>query len=65
VCNANAEELIGSMRTVRSFGAEEQEVRHYSGGLDLLLGFGFRQAYAYVLPYAAVCCRMLPYAAVC
>jgi ATP-binding cassette subfamily B (MDR/TAP) protein 9 len=36
------------MRTVRSFGAEEQEVRHYSGGLDLLLGLGFRQAYAYV-----------------
>jgi ABC-type multidrug transport system fused ATPase/permease subunit len=48
VCNSNAEELIGSMRTVRSFGAEFQEIREYRGGLQLLLALGFQQAYAYV-----------------
>jgi ABC-type multidrug transport system fused ATPase/permease subunit len=36
------------MRTVRSFGAELQEIREYRGGLQLLLALGFQQAYAYV-----------------
>jgi len=45
VCNANAEELIASMRTVRSFGAEAQEMREYRGGLQLLLSIGFRQVF--------------------
>jgi ATP-binding cassette subfamily B (MDR/TAP) protein 9 len=48
VCNSNAEEIIASIRTVRSFGAEAQELSDYCGGLQLLLALGFRQAYAYV-----------------
>ena len=48
VCNANAEEIIGSMRTVRACGAEGQEVGAYVGGLHLILALGYRQALAYV-----------------
>ena len=48
VCNANAEEIIGSMRTVRACGAEDQEVGAYVGGLHLILALGYRQALAYV-----------------
>ena len=37
VCNSNAEELIGSIRTVRSFGAEFQEIRDYQGGVQMVV----------------------------
>ncbi|KAJ1471075.1 P-loop containing nucleoside triphosphate hydrolase protein [Baffinella frigidus] len=46
-CNAAAEEIIGSMRTVRSFGNEEREREEYRAKLDKLVALGFSQAYAY------------------
>ncbi|EKX49343.1 hypothetical protein GUITHDRAFT_68014 [Guillardia theta CCMP2712] len=46
-CNADAEEVIGSMRTVRSFGCEEEEVRRYEQELQEILRLGIKQASAY------------------
>lgn len=56
-CNARAEEMIGSLRTVRSFGSEASEAEDYRRKLQEMERLGFRQALARYPPAMLACER--------